>query len=272
MKRSEEYNPLDHSIVQATVGTWCRYECDDFIEAIFMSVLKEIERVHWNVYQHKWGPSWHADEIEDPEIAGIQFTRYYDGCSCEDEDEHRPECRHSRPNFQHEDVQFRWYKWPGRGMSTNKDWAADDWRMWHSRCLETIRSFEGDHYSDANHDRHQQLRASLKSRFPNAFNVIVSRAEKDHWRAMFEAFDFLEQAQTPCWVCSEAGFGSGGGVFESGPHGMVARTLHENDDPEGPCVNCGHVNTDEQAATLADRRRLNSDRPTPSPDPPEPPR
>lgn len=254
---TESYNPLNHSVVQAVSGTWCSYEADDFIEALFMAILKEIKRVHWNVYQHSWGPSWHADEIEDPEITGILFTRYYDGCKCEDEPEHRPDCRHAKPNFQHEDVQFRWYKYPGRGMSTNKDWTPTEWRDWFGRCLNTVKAFEGDHYSEANRARREQLQASLRERYPDVFNKKY--LDNDPTLLLFSAFDRLDKAQTPCWVCSEAGFGSGGGVFEGGPHGTIARTLHEDDNPDGPCVNCGHVNTDQQRAELDTRRRQNSD-------------
>lgn len=230
------YNPLDHSIVQATVGAWSQYECDDFVEALFDKVLEEIKRVHWNVFQHTWGPSWHADSVEDPEIPGISFVRYYqDRCDCgglepkcqpdcravlEHHDwntarlkwaevprsqkeitkeqkagifgtpidfaklasgeypvphppctcgaavnweEHAcsPECIGQRPNFKHEDVEIRWYKYPGRGMSTNKDWNAEEWKQWLRRCLATVRAFEGD-LSD--YRRHDALREDFNRR------------------------------------------------------------------------------------------------------------
>lgn len=263
---STDYDPLRHSVVQAIGGVWCRYDVDDFVEALFMAILQEIERVHWNVYQHRWGPSWHADQVEDPMIPGIAFVRYYDGCACEDEDEHRPDCRHKRPNFQHEDVQFRWYKYPGRGMSTNKDWTSDEWRTWFARCLETVRAFErageieglGIPGAVGRHER-ELLQKRLRARYPEAFDEKVSDAETAHWKAMFSAFDRIDDAQTPCWVCSEMGIGSGGGTFEGGTFGMIARTRHEGDDPDGPCVNCGHVNSADERATLEERRRRNSD-------------
>lgn len=234
---AREYNPLDHSIVQAAVGTWSRYECDDFVEALLDQILREIRRVHWNVFQHQWEATWYGDEIEDPEIPGILFVRFYqDRCDCgglepihasdclwalcrhdwnrrrieaisdpipggfgrivdfsrerqaafeatdppplctcgasEAWDENRgclPTCIGQRANFQHEDVEFRWYKRPGRGMSTNKDWSADEWRAWHARCLATVRAFEGDLDSEANYDRRDRLSKDLRNRFPNAF-------------------------------------------------------------------------------------------------------
>jgi hypothetical protein len=257
---ADEYNPVQHSIVQAMTGVWCRYNVGDFVEALFMAILKEIERVHWNVYQHRWGPSWHSDQVEDPMIPGISFTRYYDGCKCEDEDEHRPDCRHAKPNFQHEDVQFRWYKYPGRGMSTNKDWTADEWRAWFQRCLDTVRSFDDSDYSEDAYARRKLLAGALRERYPDVFNDVPDQKAQAMFR-MMDAFQSLDDAQTPCWKCSEAGvFGqSGGGTFEGGKYGCVARTLHEDDDPDGACCNCGHVNADEQTTALEERRRMNSD-------------
>lgn len=167
-KQSAEYNPLKHSIVQAAYGTWLRFECDDFVEALLDKILEEIKRVHWNVYQHQWEVTWHGDSIEDPEIPGIIFTRYYDGCPCEDEPEHRPDCRHMRPNLQFEDVMFSWYKYPGRGMSSNKDWSSDEWRSWFDRCLKQIRKFDYK-MTEADFKRCEKLRASLRERFPKEF-------------------------------------------------------------------------------------------------------
>lgn len=179
MSDTGRYNPLQHSVVQAVTGTWCEYECDDFIEALFMAILDEMKRVHWNVFQHSWKPSWHGDSIEDPEIPGISFVRYYDGCPCEDEPEHRPECRHAKPNFQHEDVQFRWYKYPGRGMSTNKNWTSDEWRAWLGRCMKTIRAFDTQSLSEADLLRCARLRKSLRERHPEAFDEHDFQAESD---------------------------------------------------------------------------------------------
>lgn len=162
------YNPFQYSIIQATFGTWNQYAVDDFVEALLDNILKEITRVHWNVFQHEWKPSWRGDGIEDPEIPGIAFVRYYDGCPCEDEPKHWPDCRHMKPNFQHEDTQFSWYKYPGRGMSTNKDWSSDEWRAWFQRCLATVRAFDVK-MTDEDRGRTERLQASLRERFPKEF-------------------------------------------------------------------------------------------------------
>ncbi|MCR4374223.1 MAG: hypothetical protein NUW22_05185 [Acidobacteria bacterium] len=147
MADTAPYRPLDHSIVQAISGTWERFKCDDFVQALLDHILDEIKRVHWNVFQHQWSPDWHGDEVEDPQIPRITFVR--------------PDCRHALPNFQHEDVCFRWYKWPGRGMSTNKNWTAQEWRDWHTRCLTTVRAFDVNHY-DPNYARPVLVRPEPK--------------------------------------------------------------------------------------------------------------
>lgn len=231
---AKPYNPLNHSVVQATTETWLRYECDDFIEALLDHILEEIKRVHGNIYQHQWSPTWHGDDVEDPQIPGILFTRYYqDRCDCggqfplhtdecdvtrlhaewnrrrlhaiSDPDPHgfgrrldfSPEreaafeatappprctcggddafdedrgcmatCIGLRPNFQFEDVEIRWYKWPGRGMSTNKDWTPAEWRDWFNRCLAKVREFDIKH-DDLERDlvRRDALRDELRSRY-----------------------------------------------------------------------------------------------------------
>ena len=144
---SEEYNPLNHSVIQACYGNWEKFEADDFFDALFMAILEEIKRVHWNVYQHQWEPSWHGDEVRDPEIEGIAFVRYYqDLCDCgwdEDGDEnHKGNCIGLRPNFEFDGVKVSWYKWPGRGMSTNKDWSPAEWKDWFDKCMTHVRAFE----------------------------------------------------------------------------------------------------------------------------------
>jgi hypothetical protein len=142
---SEPYNPLNHSVVQASVGTWEQFQVDDYVDALFEAILNEIERIHWNLYQHVWGPTWHADEVENPEIEGISFVRFYaDRCDCGgNADSDCPKsCIGRQPNFEFDGVRFTWYKRPGRGMSTNKDWTPLQWKEWFDKCMNHIREFE----------------------------------------------------------------------------------------------------------------------------------
>lgn len=167
------YNPLSHSLVQAMHGVWSEYEADDFVEALLQSILEEIKRVHWNVYQHEWDSTYWGDSISDPEIPGLYYSRWYtDHCDCggiDNDRSHEPNCVGLKPNFQFEDVEFRWYKRPGRGMSTNKNMTSDDWRQWFQRCIDKIRDFDVKHLDESDQARCESLRASLRSRFPNEF-------------------------------------------------------------------------------------------------------
>ena len=226
---AKPYNPLNHSVVQACVGAWEQFEVPDYVDALFDAILKEIKRVHWNVYQHSWEPTWHGDHVEDPELDGIAFVRYYqDRCDCGGmEPKHSDDCdylaRHSewnqrrlkaitdddgnchlfdearnasfvaanplpddpcgandawdenqgclptcigkRPNFQFEDVAINWYKYPGRGMSTNKDWTPAEWVIWFDRCLAHVRSLDSPDASDSKPKMTRSRLAELRSDF-----------------------------------------------------------------------------------------------------------
>jgi hypothetical protein len=138
-----EYNPLAHSIVQAVTGElYCKYEATDFHIALLFAIAREIGRVHWNRFQTSWN-RW----SDDPHIPGIQWTQYQGGCDCpEDGDgcipQHSEECRATKANFVFEDIEFRWYKNPGRGTSVSKDMPAEQWLAWFERCLSKIREFD----------------------------------------------------------------------------------------------------------------------------------
>ena len=100
-----------------------RYECPPLVHALLDYLLEEIGRVFWNQNQEEW------ESYEDPEIKGIEVRRYYWG---EDEKEA------IKPNFRFKDVEIRWYKYPGRGMSVNKEMSAEEWETWFEECLDTI--------------------------------------------------------------------------------------------------------------------------------------
>lgn len=138
------YNPLEHSVVSALIRNEPheRYEATDFHEALLFAIAREIGRVHHNRYQTSWD-RW----SDDPHIPGIQWRRYAYDCDCpEDSDgftpRHLENCPLCQPNFGFEDVRFTWYKNPGRGMSVNKSWSADEWMQWFDRCVAKVREFD----------------------------------------------------------------------------------------------------------------------------------
>jgi hypothetical protein len=47
---------------------------------------------------------------------------------------HTPDCMEIRPNFRCGDVEVRWYKYIGRGMSVNREVTRAEWRDIFARC------------------------------------------------------------------------------------------------------------------------------------------
>ena len=81
-----------------------KYELPEYACACFNYIWAEISRVYWNRYY------WENNE----EQAKL-------------------------PNFEFQDVRIYWYKYPGRGMSTNKNWTPNRWAKWMIECLDVIR-------------------------------------------------------------------------------------------------------------------------------------
>lgn len=54
--------------------------------------------------------------------------------------DHDPRCPEVRPNFKCGDVEVRWYKYIGRGMTVNRDVSRDEWRALFARCFDSLGS------------------------------------------------------------------------------------------------------------------------------------
>ena len=100
------------------------YAVPNYADALVRELLNQIGRVFWNVHQQQW------DEYDDPEIPGLTYHHYWWG------DEEAPEA--AQPNFAFDGVEIRWYKYPGRGMSCNKQLTAAEWCAWFQKCLGVI--------------------------------------------------------------------------------------------------------------------------------------
>jgi len=121
---SEEYEP---ELGQAFFGNpWSRYKCPCQVEAFVHYIQMEISRIFWNTNQQAW---------DGTEIVwdGFEWRPYYWG-----DDEKEME----KPNLKFDEVEIRWYKRPGRGMSTNKDWTPEQWWDWLDRVIKHLRKYE----------------------------------------------------------------------------------------------------------------------------------
>ena len=83
MAEAKEYNPLDHSIVQALLkADGCnQYEVPDYVEALLFGLRGELDRCYWNAKQAQ------LDDREDWQLLdvgeGFEYRRYFWGdCDC----------------------------------------------------------------------------------------------------------------------------------------------------------------------------------------------
>mgnify|MGYP001558513855 CR=1 FL=1 len=158
---------------------WGEYEASVQVEAFLDYILAEIKRVYWNVNQQEWDEyeapkilgieyrpyywgectcGWDTFEKEklDKRKAdnkhkqdcfrsgdNIKPSGFYQECIKEFGGDacygHKSTCASVLPNFKFEDVEIRWYKHPGRGMSVNKNMSDTEWAEWLNRCIATIR-------------------------------------------------------------------------------------------------------------------------------------
>jgi len=93
---AKEYNPVEHSVVQAFLkaDVWNRYEVDrhGFVACLIHGIIDELKRVYWNVKQEKLED---RDDWDFVEISGFEYRRYFWGdCDCGAESPvHAKDCR-----------------------------------------------------------------------------------------------------------------------------------------------------------------------------------
>ncbi len=112
----------------------------EFAEALFDYILHEIARVYGNINQESWSIKY----TSDPGIPGLEVRAYYWGADADEA---------AKPNFVFRDVEIRWYKYTGRGMSCIHDLSPEKWIEWFDACLQAIRDHE-----DASTDEYGRVR------------------------------------------------------------------------------------------------------------------
>lgn len=55
---------------------------------------------------------------------------------------HLQTCSPTLPNMHFEEVRINWYKYLGRGTSTNVDWNEKQWREWYDRAIKAIELYD----------------------------------------------------------------------------------------------------------------------------------
>lgn len=109
------------------------YEVSDVGAAVIAALLDEVRRVYWNRAQAEIDfRDEAAAEMWNAYGSGIEWHAYWWG------DDDVPEA--ARPNLLFRNVAVRWYKWPGRGESVDREMDAGDWAEWLTAGLAAARS------------------------------------------------------------------------------------------------------------------------------------
>lgn len=118
-----------------------QFAVPDYVDALINALLREFSITYWNHLQEIFpmdeGGSYRPelDNVAYPvlDVPGLQVRSFWWG----DEDD---EFQAGLPNFAFDDVEIRWYKHPGRGMSANVEKDPAGWVSWFDRALDAIRS------------------------------------------------------------------------------------------------------------------------------------
>lgn len=109
---------------QSVFGSWEEKELPEYAKALVLYILKEFERIGHNVHH------WSQEDYKPLDMSGSEYKPFdYDG---------------NTYNFKFGEVVISWYKYPGRGMSTNVWMSHVDWINWFDKCLLALRQYEYD--------------------------------------------------------------------------------------------------------------------------------
>jgi hypothetical protein len=131
----------------AKVGYW---EVPEIVEAVLRTIADEIERVEWNNTQKHYeaptgnnGGEYKTDKFKMRAYCWCDGERHKKGCPA---------------NFEWRDVKITWYKYLGRGMTTNTEFTPDLANAMLEDCLASVRATEKDLLGEAapNQSKHQK--------------------------------------------------------------------------------------------------------------------
>lgn len=103
-----------------------QFDLPEIAYAALLLVWQQVERVSGNNGRDKLWDSCYCTG-EGPGINGLT-VRPYNWGDLDDE----------RPNIELNGVNFWFYKYFGRGMSSDKDWTPDQWAAWLKGALKIV--------------------------------------------------------------------------------------------------------------------------------------
>ena len=102
-----------------------QYDMPEAAQALYQGISEEADRIWWN--EHQETRPEHAGEM------GSIFWRCYDWAS---------EPMNPNPNFVTPSLNIWWYKYPGRGMTCDKELNPDEWFAWFYETLAALKKIE----------------------------------------------------------------------------------------------------------------------------------
>jgi len=149
-KKFDWYGTTDPDIPGITVRPYYWGDCNCGAEYPIhekdCAVLTEM--AEWTSRRLNYSVDPDSHEINFRKLSAFEEKNPVPACSCGAEqswtprDRHEPTCGTMLPNFVACGAEIRWYKHPGRGMSTNVDWTEKRWRLWLDETLRIIRDHE----------------------------------------------------------------------------------------------------------------------------------
>ena len=116
---------------------------EEFLDCILEFIESEWLRVMWNIYQKEFddeNPWRNTGNVEGYKNGTFEVHAYDWGWDYDDEtDKPQP------VNFKWKDLEVTWYKWCGRGLSTNRPTTHDELALMLHECLESLRKEEEIH-------------------------------------------------------------------------------------------------------------------------------
>ena len=118
----------------------------EFINAILEAIENDWLRVMWNIHQEEYddkNPWRNTGNVEGYKNDTFEVHAYDWGWDYDD--------KTSKPqpvNFKWRDLEITWYKWCGRGISTNRPVTHDELALMLNECIESLRKWENEHEQD----------------------------------------------------------------------------------------------------------------------------
>lgn len=104
-----------------------QHEMLPYQDALVRDVLREVERVFWNLNQRQF------DLASGDTLPGLELRPYYWGT---DED------KQALSNLKIGEQEIRWYKHPMRGSTCTLEWGPEQWVRWFDFAMAFIQRIE----------------------------------------------------------------------------------------------------------------------------------